>query len=104
MSAKQKGGWYVRNPSLSVKPFSGFMKHDADTTPYLLRDEEGEKKLNFNLGKCLARARENGKTLLKGHFFYLVFTTEAAENVIRTLSSVIKSAGGNVGRLLVVCV
>jgi hypothetical protein len=41
--------------------------------------------------------------VLKGHFFYLIFTSEIADNVIRTLASAIKSAGGTVSHLLVSC-
>lgn len=94
MSTKQKGRGYVLR--FFVLSFMLTVERVVDTTPYLLQDRDGERKFNFDLEICLERARESGKTLLKGHFFYLIFTTEIADNVIRTLASAIKSAGGTV--------
>jgi hypothetical protein len=96
MSTKQKGCRYVLEPF--HPPVFSCSKENAviDTSPYLLQDGEGETKFHFELATCLERARETGKTLLKGHFFYLIFGTDGTDNVHRTLSSAIKSAGGTV--------
>lgn len=67
-------------------------KRVVDETPFLLRDEEGEKKFGCNLQETLVRAAQNPGKLFHGHVFYLNPSLDPV--LIHTISSTIRSAGG----------
>lgn len=76
--------------------FSDLLIMFADTAPYLLQDELGEQKFKMSLESSLDHAKVTGKTLMKGHTFYLLFGAEENKVLINTLNAAAKSAGGAV--------
>ena len=63
----------------------------TDTTPYLLRDEDGEEFYDMTISHSLRRAKE--KKLLNGLCFY------STQNVVPSFDSlqrIVESAGGEV--------
>lgn len=62
-----------------------------ETEPYLLRDSEGEKKLNMNLTESLERARRNGGKLLAGQ---VVYSTSGVHGGFDTYRKIVEANGG----------
>lgn len=67
--------------------------------PYILKDEEYESKYRVDLKSTVLRARGNNGGFLKG---YQVCLAAHVQPPINTLSAIVKSAGGNVGSLLII--
>ncbi|XP_027070282.1 uncharacterized protein LOC113776092 [Coffea eugenioides] len=65
----------------------------VDEMPYLLKDEDYECKYKVELKAAVLRAKSNPNSLLKGHDICLAAHVQPP---MRTLSTIIKSAGGNV--------
>nr|XP_027066026.1 uncharacterized protein LOC113691896 [Coffea arabica] len=65
----------------------------VDEMPYLLKDEDYEGKYKVELKAAVLRAKSNPNSLLKGHDICLAAHVQPP---MRTLSTIIKSAGGNV--------
>ena len=68
----------------------------TDEMPYLLKDEDYECKYKVELKAAVLRAKSNPNSLLKGHDICLAAHVQPP---MRTLSTIIKSAGGNVSLL-----
>ena len=85
------------------KPTPYWIKYNSSLAPeeYLLTDQEREKKYNFKLADALNRSRSSGQKLLSGHTFYITKSLQKS-NKLSTYKNVIISAGGKVGRYLLV--
>lgn len=62
-----------------------------DTSEYLLRDPENEKRLNCNLGKSLVRAKSNAGKLLHGQTVYVTPDVHGGFDVCK---SIVEANGG----------
>jgi hypothetical protein len=62
-----------------------------DTDGYLLKDKEGEKRLNLNLAQSLARAKKNGGQLLGGQN---VFCTKGVHGGVEVCRKIVEANGG----------
>ena len=58
---------------------------------YLLKDAEGEQRMDIKLSDALARAKENRGKLLKGYF---VYCTEQVHGGFDTYKSIVEVNGG----------
>ncbi|EPS45614.1 hypothetical protein H072_396, partial [Dactylellina haptotyla CBS 200.50] len=63
----------------------------VDTKPYLLKDAEGEKKLNMKLSQSLERAKENEGRMLEG---LQVYVTPGVTPGWETFKKIVEANGG----------
>lgn len=69
----------------------------ADELPFLLKDEQYQKKFRVDLKDTVLRARRNPRALLKG---YNICLTTHVHPHIEMFSAIVRSAGGDVSFLL----
>lgn len=63
----------------------------VDTTPYLLKDPENEKRFGMNLAESLELARANKQKLLDG---IAIFCTEHVHGTFEVCKSIVEANGG----------
>lgn len=63
----------------------------VDTTPYLLKDPENEKRFNMKLSESLELAKTNKQKLLSG---FAIFCTEHVHGTFEVCKSIVEVNGG----------